>query len=64
MNAPPVVHVETAEHEEPPLFRHLKTSQIRQIDNMLDEIGDFGELHLIIEKGSLKYVEVVKSRRL
>ena len=64
MNAPPVVHIEAADHEDPFLFRHLKMSQIRQIDTMLDEIGDFGELHLIVEKGSLKYVEVVKSRKL
>lgn len=64
MNAPPAVHLEVTDREDPFLFRRLKLSQIRQIDNMLDEIGDFGELHLIIEKGSLKYVEVVKSRKL
>lgn len=64
MNAPPVVPLEMADREDKFLFRHLKLSQIHQIDSMLDEIGEFGELHLIIEKGSLKYVEVVKSRKL
>lgn len=64
MNAPPTVHIDVTDREDPSLFRHLKLSQVRQIDNMLDEIGDFGELRLIVEKGNLKYVEVVKSRKL
>ncbi|MBX7236106.1 MAG: hypothetical protein K1X65_17110 [Caldilineales bacterium] len=64
MHAPPTTHTDMTDRDDPFPFRHLKPSQVRQIDNMLEEIGDFGELRLIIEKGCLKYVEVVKSRKL
>ncbi len=64
MNAPSIVHIEATDGDGNFQLRHLKTAQIHQIDRLLDEIGDFGELHLIIEKGILKYAEVVKSRKI
>jgi hypothetical protein len=38
-------------------------TKLSLLDNCLDEIGDYGELRLIVEKGRIRFVEVVKSRR-
>jgi hypothetical protein len=39
----------------------LQTSQIELIENALQQIGDYGEVRLVIEKGRLRYIEVAKS---
>jgi hypothetical protein len=39
----------------------LSHSQIQRIDDMLSEMGPFGELRLIKKKGSLRFIERVES---
>jgi len=39
----------------------LTTDQIKLIDRALVEIGDFGEVRLIIEKGQLKFIQQLTS---
>ena len=39
----------------------LQTSHIELIENALQQIGDYGEVRLVIEKGRLRYIEVAKS---
>jgi hypothetical protein len=39
----------------------LQTSQIELIENALQQIGDYGEVRLVVEKGRLRYIEVAKS---
>ncbi len=39
----------------------LTTDQIKLIDRALVEIGDFGEVRLIIEKGRLRFIQRVTS---
>ena len=39
----------------------LSISQIQQIDNLLSELGPFGEVRLIKRKGRLRFVEKVES---
>lgn len=39
----------------------LTAEQIRLIDRALTEIGDFGEVRLIIEKGQLKFIQQLTS---
>lgn len=50
----------------PALFRGLKKlneQQIRQIDMALESVGDYGEVHLIVQHGQLKYINRVESHR-
>ena len=46
------------------LLRHLSCTQLVQLERFLDEVGEFGEVRLIIDRGRIKFVEVLSSRRL
>ena len=46
------------------VLRRMTLTQLKRIDSLLEQIGEFGELRLIVEKGSIRYVEVVVSKRL
>ena len=39
----------------------LSPQQLQQIEHALAEIGDYGEVRLIIEKGRLKFIQRVTS---
>lgn len=39
----------------------LTPEQIRRIEELLAEIDDYGELHLIVQHGDLRYVNKVES---
>lgn len=41
----------------------LTQEQIKRIDELLAELGDYGELHIIIEHGDVRYVNEVKSHK-
>lgn len=41
----------------------LTREHIQRLDDLLAEIGDYGELHIIIEHGDLRYVNEVKSHK-
>jgi len=42
----------------------LTPEQIRRIDEMLDEVGEYGEVHIIVQNGELRYINKVESYRL
>jgi hypothetical protein len=42
-------------------FRFLSPLQIKMIDEALISLGDYGEVRLIVEKGSLRFVVTQKS---
>ncbi len=42
----------------------LTLEQVRRIDEMLDEVGEYGEVHIIVQKGELRYINKVESYRL
>lgn len=49
----------------PPLkLRYLTEAQLIRLEKLLDDVGEYGELHLIIEKGRIKFVQLVKSQKL
>lgn len=49
----------------PPLkLRYLTQAQLIRLEKLLDDVGEYGELHLIIEKGRIKFVQLVKSQKL
>jgi hypothetical protein len=41
----------------------LTLEQVRRIDEMLDELGEYGEVHIIVQKGELRYINKVESFR-
>lgn len=39
----------------------LTVEQIEQIDEMLETLGEYGEIHLIVQRGELRYINKVES---
>lgn len=42
-------------------LRILKPQQIQMIDEALNAVGEYGEVHLVLEKGRLRFVITQKS---
>jgi len=42
-------------------LRMLDMEQVHRIDEMLDSLGDYGELHLIVQHGELRFINKVES---
>jgi hypothetical protein len=43
------------------MLKVLTCSQVEKIDQMLSEMGDFGELRLIVKKGRVRFIEKLES---
>ncbi|HQF63904.1 MAG TPA: hypothetical protein PLT26_15495 [Anaerolineaceae bacterium] len=41
--------------------RFLQPEQILLIDHALEQVGQFGEVRLIVEKGKLRFIEISQS---
>lgn len=39
----------------------LTAEQVAQIDRLLEQVGEFGEVHLIVRKGKLRFISKVES---
>jgi len=44
-------------------FRKLTAEQIEQINQVLASLDDYGEVHLIIQHGELKYINKLESHK-
>ncbi len=42
-------------------LKFLNASQVKRIDDLLGQLGEYGELHLIIQHGELRYINKVES---
>lgn len=42
-------------------LQFLQPIQIKIIDQALAQVGDYGEVRLVVEKGKLRYIEVAHS---
>jgi len=42
-------------------IRFLQPEQILLIDHALEQVGQFGEVRLIVEKGKLRFIEISQS---
>ena len=42
----------------------LTLEQVQRIDRMLAEVGEYGEVHIIVQKGELRYINKVESYKL
>ena len=45
-------------------LRKLTLQQVKRLDVLLEEVGNFGSVTLVVEKGVVKFVEVTVSKRL
>jgi hypothetical protein len=41
----------------------LTSQQVQQINELLAALGEYGEIHLIIQRGELKYINKVESQK-
>ena len=42
-------------------LQRLTAEHIKRIDEMLEEVGEYGEVHIIVQKGKLRYINKVES---
>lgn len=42
-------------------LKTLTSEQVIQIDEVLASLGEYGEVHLIVQKGELRYINRVES---
>ena len=45
-------------------LRKLDLQQVKRLDILLEQVGDFGSVTLVVEKGVVKFVKVTVSKRL
>ena len=45
-------------------LRKLTPRQVKRLDLLLEKVGDFGRVTLVVEKGQVKFVEITVSQRL
>jgi hypothetical protein len=46
------------------ILQKLTLEQVKRIDEMLDEVGEYGEVHIIVQRGELRYINKVESYKL
>jgi len=46
---------------EPLRLKSLNLDQVRHIDSVLASLGEYGEVHLIVQRGELRYINRVES---
>ncbi len=44
-------------------LKKLDLEQVKDIDEMLASVGDYGEVHLIVQHGELRYINRVESHK-
>lgn len=42
-------------------LKKLTPEQVKHIDEVLASLGDYGEVHLILQQGELRYINKVES---
>ena len=44
-------------------LKKLTAEQIQQIDDFIASLGEYGEIHLVIQRGQLKYINRMESHK-
>ncbi len=44
-------------------LKKLTAEQIQQIDDFIASLGEYGEIHLVIQRGQLKYINKMESHK-
>jgi hypothetical protein len=47
--------------EKAPRLKYLKARDVHMIDDALAQVGEFGEVHLVVERGRLRFLVTEKS---
>jgi hypothetical protein len=47
--------------EKTPRLKYLKARDVHMIDDALAQVGEFGEVHLVVERGRLRFLVTEKS---
>jgi len=42
-------------------LRKLTAEQVQHLDELLDSLGEYGEVHFIVQQGELRYINKVES---
>jgi hypothetical protein len=42
-------------------LKKLTLEQVQQLDRVLDSLGDYGEIHLVVQHGEVRYINKVES---
>ena len=42
-------------------LRFLSPAQVRRIDDLLSQVGEYGEVQLVVQHGELRYINKVES---
>ncbi|RJP50900.1 MAG: hypothetical protein C4586_05135 [Anaerolineaceae bacterium] len=45
------------------MVKGLTTEQICEINAYLDSLGEYGEIHLVVQRGELRYINTVASHK-
>ncbi len=53
--------IDRPEHEPDLRLKSLTPEQVDRVNELLTSIGDYGEIHLIIQRGELRYINKVES---
>jgi hypothetical protein len=48
----------------PPKAKALTPQQVQRINEFLQTLGDYGEIHLIVQRGELRYINKVESYKI
>ncbi len=43
--------------------RELTPGQVKEINEYLDSIGEYGEIHLVVQHGELRFINTVASHK-
>lgn len=44
-------------------LKKLTEQQVEQIDELIERLGEHGEIHLIVQRGILKYINKVEKHK-
>lgn len=44
-------------------LKKLDLDQVMRIDELLDSVGEYGEVHLVVQHGQLRYINRVESHK-
>ena len=45
------------------MVKGLTPDQVREINEYLDSLGEYGEIHLVVQHGELRYINTVASHK-
>ncbi len=60
----PIAPLNSASSVRPQKLKALSPQQVQRINEFLQALGDYGEIHLIVQRGELRYINKVESYKI